>query len=90
MEAVKNGDYEKFISAGTSQFKKGLSKRAFYSVHEQLSSSLNSGFSSKYLDSLNQQGVQTHLWKISYSNSSEHTLAKLVLKKNKVAGFWLQ
>lgn len=90
MQALSQNDFEGFISNGSPQFKRGITKSAFNSVVKQLGNLIQSGYKAEYLAELNQQGNKVHLWKISYKKNNEHTLAKLVLVENKVAGFWLQ
>lgn len=89
MNAIAQNDFDDFVSQGNDQFKKGISKQVFKTVVKQYGQALQSGYVSTYLAELNQQGNKVHLWKISYENTSENSLAKLVLIENKVAGFWL-
>jgi len=90
MESIAQNNYESFIANGNPQFKRDLTKQAFESVVNQIGNLILGGYKATYLAELNQQGNKVLLWKISYEKSSENTLAKLVLIKNKVAGFWLQ
>ncbi len=90
MSAVEAGDFEKFVENGTSKFQKRLLKKQFQHVHEQLAGRLNRGYQSEYLGTVLQHGLSVHLWRISYADGADQTLAKLVMKGSKTAGFWLQ
>lgn len=89
MKAVSDNDYDAFLSNGTPEFKKNVSKQAFDSVTGQLGQLIRAGYTTEYVSKLYQRGVIVHLWKISYVNSKENSLAKLIMIDDKVAGFWL-
>ena len=89
MKAVSDNDYDAFLSNGTPEFKKNVSKQAFDSVTGQLGLLIRAGYTTEYVSKLYQRGVIVHLWKISYVNSKENSLAKLIMTDGKVAGFWL-
>ena len=89
MKAVSENDYDAFLSNGTPEFKKNVSKQAFDSVTGQLGLLIRAGYTTEYVSKLYQRGVIVHLWKISYVNSKENSLAKLIMTDGKVAGFWL-
>ncbi len=89
MQAISDNDYEAFLSNGTPEFKKNVTKQAFDSVTSQLGQLIRAGYTTEYLSKLYQRGTIVHLWKISYVNSKENSLAKLIMIDDKVAGFWL-
>lgn len=89
MQAISDNDYEAFLSNGTPEFKKNVTKQAFDSVTSQLGQLIRAGYTTEYLSKLYQKGTIVHLWKISYVNSKENSLAKLIMIDDKVAGFWL-
>ena len=89
MQAISDNDYEAFLSNGTPEFKKNVTKQAFDSVTGQLGQLIRAGYTTEYLSKLYQRGTIVHLWKISYVNSKENSLAKLIMIDDKVAGFWL-
>ncbi len=90
LTAVEQADYDGFVEDGTTAFKAGITKQMFEGVSVQLSSRMKEGYETYYLGQLKQQGCQVHLWKLVYKDGGDDTLAKLVLKEGKVAGFWLQ
>jgi hypothetical protein len=51
---------------------------------------MKKGYECVRLGELTQQGCRVLLWKLAYKDGGDDTLAKLVLKDGKVAGFWLQ
>jgi hypothetical protein len=90
LNAVAINDYDSFMVQGSAEFKAGLTRQMFEGVSAQLSPRLNKGYDVTYLGELNQQGCMVHLWRLTYKDGGDDTLAKVVLKDGKVAGFWLQ
>jgi len=90
LTAVEQADYDGFVEDGTAAFRAGITKQMFEGVSVQLSSRMKEGYETYYLGQLKQRGCQVHLWKLVYKDGGDDTLAKLVLKEGKVAGFWLQ
>lgn len=90
LEAVEANDYASFVADGNDAFKAGLTKQMLEGVSAQLAPRMQKGYDVSYLGELKQQGCQVHLWKLAYRDGGDDTLAKLVLKDGKVAGFWLQ
>ncbi len=90
LAAVQANDHEGFVVNGTAAFKAGLTRPMLEGVSAQLSPRMNKGYNTAYLGQLRQQGLKVYLWKLSFNDGGDDTLAKLVLDKDKVAGFWLQ
>ena len=88
--ALEVNDYDSFVADGNAAFKIGLTKQMLEGVSIQLSPRMKKGYDTTYLGQLKQQGGQVYLWKLVYKDGGDDTLAKLVLKDGKVAGFWLQ
>ena len=90
LKAVELNDYNSFVADGTDAVKAGLTKQMLEGVSNQLAPRLKKGYMCSYLGELKQQGCSVYLWKMVYKDGGDDTLAKLVLKDGKVAGFWLQ
>ena len=90
LDAVEEKEYADFVAGGSDDFKAGLSPQTFEGVSEQLRPRMKMGYETSYLGNLQQQGLKVYLWKLSYKDGGDDTLAKLVLENGKVAGFWLQ
>jgi hypothetical protein len=90
LNATEDGDYDSFVEDGSPEFKAKLTKQMFAGVSAMLSPRLKKGYEAAYLGSLRQQGCAVYLWKLAYKDGGDDTLAKLVVKNAKVAGFWLQ
>ena len=90
LTAAEDVDYEAFVQNGTPAFKTGITKQMFEGVSAPVSPRMKKGYETHYLGKLKQGGFQVHLWKLTYKDNGDDTLAKLVLQKGKVAGFWLQ
>jgi hypothetical protein len=90
LKATEANDYDSFVADGTDIFKAALTKQMLQGVSAQLSPRMKKGYQCSYLGELNQQGCRVLLWKLAFKDGGDDTLAKLVLKDGKVAGFWLQ
>lgn len=90
LKAVETNDYDSFVSDGSDAFKAGMTKPMLQGVSGQLSPRMKKGYTCWYLGELAQQGCRVLLWKLTYQDGGDDTLAKLVLKDEKVTGFWLQ
>jgi hypothetical protein len=90
LKAVEANDYESFVSDGSDAFKTGITKPMLQGVSDQLSPHMKKGYTCSYLGELAQQGCRVLLWKLTYKDGGDDTLAKLVLKHGKVTGFLLQ
>lgn len=89
MKAIADNDYDAFLSNGTPTFKKNIPKQAFSSVSDQLAPLIGKGYTTEYLSKLHQQGNTVHLWKISYGESKENSVAKMGVIDGQVSGFWI-
>ncbi len=89
LQALADNDHQAFISNGTPEFKQNISRQSFQTVSQEPGKLIRQGYSADYLTDLYQQGAVVHVWKISYRNSKENNLAKLILIRGKIAGFWL-
>ena len=90
LTAVASNDYESFVADGSDAFKAGITKQMLQGVSGQLAPRLKKGYACSRLGELTQQGCRVLLWKLTYKDGGDDTLAKLVLKDGKVAGFLLQ
>jgi hypothetical protein len=90
LDAVEEGDYDRFVADGNAGFKAGITKQMLEGVSGQLAPRMRKGYHPVYLGQLKQQGCKVYLWKLVFKGGGDDTLAKLVLKEGKVAGFWLQ
>ncbi len=90
LEAVETADYDSFVADGNAVFKAGMTRQMLEGVSDQLAPRMKQGYQPVYLGRLRQQGCQVYLWKLVFKDGGDDTLAKLVLKDGKVAGFWLQ
>jgi len=88
MDALKDDDYQAFISMGTPTFQHALSKTLFETVAAQVGPREREGFKATYLDSLKKGGLTVYLWKIEFKTGDD-TLAQMTLDNGKVAGFFL-
>jgi len=90
LKAVEADDYGSFVADGTDTFKAAITKERLEMVSTHLAPRMKKGYECTYLGELKQQGYQVVLWKMTYKDGGDDTLARLVLKDGKVAGFVLQ
>lgn len=88
--ATEKNDYKAFLKDATAEVKAALTKQMLERVSSQVAPHMKKGYEVSYLGNLKQQGCKVYLWKLKYKDGHDDTLAKLVLKDGKVAGFWLQ
>jgi len=88
MDALKDDDYQAFISIGTPTFQHAISKTLFETVAAQVGPREREGFKSIYMDSLKKGGLTLYVWKIEFKTGDD-TLAQMTLDNGKVAGFFL-
>ena len=89
LKAVEANDYAGFIADGTDEFKAGMTTEMFEGVSALLASRMMKGYTTSCLE-LKQGGYQVYLGKLAFKDGGDDTLAKMILKDGKVAGFWLQ
>jgi hypothetical protein len=90
LNAVEVNDYTGFVADGNEAFKAEVTKQVFGDVSTQIAPRLKKGYKAVYMGELEQQDHQIHLWRLEYMDGGDETMAKLVLKDGKIAGFWLQ
>jgi len=90
LKAVEANDYEDFLVNSTDEVKAGLTKQMLEGVSGQLSPRMKKGYDCSFLGELKQQGCQVFLWKMTFKDGNDDILVTLVLKEDKVAGFWLK
>jgi hypothetical protein len=90
LKAVEANDYDSFVADGTPEVKAALTKQMLEGVSAQMAPRMKKGYDATYLGELKQQGCQVYLWKLTYKDGGDDTLARLSLKTGKVAGFLLQ
>jgi len=90
LETVANQDYQQFMQLGTSEFQAGISQEQFDQVAQIVGTRIEQGYQAQYLTSLQQQGYRVDLWKISFTDGGDDSLARVVLEGERAAGFLLQ
>ena len=90
LKAIQANDYAGFVADADNHFKATLTKEMLAGVSGLFAPRLQKGYECTFLGELKQQGTQVQLWKLAFKDSGDDILAKLALKNNQVAGFWLQ
>ena len=89
LTALKNDDYAGFVADAEAPFKAALTKPMLAQVNAQLSPRLKGGYRTLYLGKLSQKGYQVYLWKLTYTDGGDDSLASLSLKAGKIGGFFI-
>ncbi|PRB84370.1 hypothetical protein [Pseudomonas sp. MYb185] len=90
MGAIASQDYQQFMQLGNDEFQAGISQPQFDEVAQVVGMRVEQGYQAQYLTSLQQQGYRVDLWKISFTDGGDDSLARLVLDGERAAGFLLQ
>jgi hypothetical protein len=90
LKATEEDDYDNFVAVGDYAFKAGMTPQMLEGVSGQVAPRLKKGYDCTYLGELNQKGFKVCLWKLVFMDGGDDILAKLVIKNQKVAGFWIQ
>lgn len=90
LSAVAAENYQQFRALGTEDFQAGIPEAEFNRVTDVMAERVEQGYEADYLTHLNQQGYRVEIWKISFADDSDDTLARLVVFEGKAAGFLLQ
>ena len=89
LAAIKADDYAAFVAEGEPAFKAALTKPMLTQVSTQIAPRMEKGYHVVYLGQLNQHGYLVYLWKFSYTDGGDDSLASLSLKAGKVGGFFI-
>ena len=90
LTATESGNYSDFQQPGDVAFQAGITKEMFSKVSQQLAPVLKGGYELSFLTTLNQQGFDVYLWKITPKTGKDQFVVKLALKDGKAVGFWIQ
>ena len=91
LKAIEANDHDAIVALdGTDGFKAVLTKESLGGANLQFSPRMKKGYQCLYLGELKQHGTRVLLWKLVFRDGGDDTLARLVLKDGKVAGFGLQ
>jgi len=90
LTVISTNDYDGLIANAAPALETKITKETFAQVSTQLSPRLKKGYKLQYFGTIKQQGVVVFVWKITYQDGGDDVLARLVIRENKVAGFWFQ
>ncbi len=89
LTALMDNDAKSFAADGTEQFKTAPPEVVASASH-MYGTRLKTGYELTYLTELKQKGCEVYLWKIVCKDGGDDLVARLVLKGDKVAGFFFQ
>ena len=87
LEAVKEGDYQRFIEHGNRAFKEFMDEYMFDTFKMQRGGKIAKGYKLEYLGTIRRVGMREHLWKIYITGDKYELLGSLSLSHGKVVGF---
>ena len=88
MDALKDDDYNAFISMGTPAFQRAMTRTLFEQVAAQIGPRVREGFKATFLEQLKGKASR-YLWKIEFKDGGDDVLAQIAVQDDKVAGFFL-
>jgi hypothetical protein len=90
LDAVREGEYKRFLLNGNKAFKEMIDEWTFDSWKMHTSHKLKKGYTLVYLGSIRRTGMVEHLWKVKIKDEMYELLGKLTLANGKVVGFDIQ
>jgi len=90
MGAIIANDREAFVAGATDAVRMGVTPAVVAGLNKDLGARMEGGYQAAYLCELMQAGHRVHLWKLSFKDEGDDVVVRIVLKENKVAGFFLQ
>ncbi|MCG6918144.1 MAG: hypothetical protein LJE89_11445 [Deltaproteobacteria bacterium] len=87
LEAVKDGDYQRFIEHGNKAFKEFMDEYYFDTIKLQRGAKIAKGYKLEYLGTIRRIGMRELLWKIYINGDKYELLGSLSLSHGKVVGF---
>lgn len=90
LSAIQANDRDMFVANATDAVKQGLTQQVMDGLSKQFGSRLKKGYEATYLCTLKQQGLQVHLWKLTFKDDGDDIVVRVALKDGKVDGFFLQ
>ncbi len=89
MDALKDDDHNAFISMGTPEFQRAITKTLFEQVAAQVGPHAKEGFKATFLERLKNGKANRYVWKIEFKDGGDDVLAQMTVQDDKVAGFFL-
>lgn len=87
LEAIKNGDHQKFLQPCNKAFKEMADEWYFDTLKSQRAYKLKKGYNLKYLGVIKRVGAKEHLWKVLITDDKYEYLARITITYGMVAGF---
>ena len=85
--ALLTGNHDGFIADGDDGFRDGITPENFARVSNSLRPRFTTGHDATYLGQLRDRGTQVFLWKLTFHDGGDDLLARLCVRKGRVAGF---
>jgi len=90
LKAVQDNDYDSFVVDGTANFRAHITPQMLESVNTQLAPDMKNGYEATYLWEVDRSGYKDYVWRVTYKDGDDSTVAILSLKDGKVCGFLLR
>lgn len=88
IDAIGEDNFTAFVSGGTLKLLK-TDKHIFDDLVTKMGPAILAGYHLQYLGERTENAHQLYSWRVKYGNGKIST-ATLVMKADKVAGFWLE
>ena len=91
LEALKDGDLQRFCQYGNKAFKDIMKDWGFNASSLESKKELAKGYQLEHLGSIRRLGMRTHLWRVRINGEEHELLGSLTLTKyGKVCGFHIE
>jgi len=88
--AIVANDHDAFVEHGDAELKSADNKEILKTMNPRMLPPLRKGYEISYLGTMNAQGYDISLWKITYKAGGDDSLVTLYMKDGVVGGFWLK
>ncbi len=88
--AVQANDRDAFVKNATDDMQQAVTPQVMDGINRDIGTRLAKGFDATYLCQLKQQGHQVQLWKVAFKDGGDDALIRIVMRGDKLAGFFRQ
>ncbi|MEO6846999.1 MAG: hypothetical protein ABI443_05975 [Chthoniobacterales bacterium] len=89
LDSINDDNFPQFVAGGNIDFMK-MEKSAFDTLVTQFGPQLSGGYHLKYLASKPENTKMAYYWQVIPNHKGKPLTATLVLRDNKIVGFWIQ
>ncbi len=88
--AIQAKDRDAFVKDATDEMRQAITLQLMDSINRDIGTRLAKGFEPTYLCQLKQRGHQVYLWKVAFKDGGDDVIIRIVMRDDKLAGFFRQ